>query len=402
MPELLLELFGEEIPARMQARGAAELSRLVGEALAALSPQGRGPSTGRVASRCAWRWRRARRAASTSERGPRVGAPEAALAGFLRKHGAAREALAERGGFWVLERAQPAREAAALVAEAMPALLRRFPWPKSMRWGGTSAFTWVRPLRRILCLLDGAVVPFDLRDGADDGHGLASGTLTEGHRFLAPGAFAVDGAAAWERGLLERRVVPDAAERRRRVAEGVAELAAARGLAVVPDAGLLDEVAGLVEWPVPLLGRIDAAFMDLPPEVMQVSMRVNQRYFALRDAEGGRRRSSPSPPTWRRPTAAPRSWPATSGCCGRASRTRGTSGTWTGARPSRTGWRRWRGWCSTRGWARRRRGRGASRRWRARWPRRRARTRSSPRGRRCCARRTSPRAWWASSRSCRA
>ncbi|MGI4795899.1 MAG: glycine--tRNA ligase subunit beta, partial [Janthinobacterium lividum] len=122
--------------------------------------------------------------------------------------------------------------------------------------------------------------------GADDGHGLASGAETEGHRFHAPGAFGVSSLETWRAGLLARHVVPDAAERRRRVAEGVAGLAAAEGLTVVPDDGLLDEVAGLVEWPVPLLGRIDDAYMDLPAEVMQVSMRVNQRYFALRDAAG--------------------------------------------------------------------------------------------------------------------
>ena len=155
-----------------------------------------------------------------------------------------------------------------------------------MRWGGTSAFTWVRPLRRITCLLDGAVVPFDLRDGADDGHGLASANLTEGHRFHAPGAFPVTGVADWAAKLRDRCVLVDAAERRQVIAEGVARLAADRQLSVVDDPGLLDEVAGLVEWPVPLLGRIDPAFMDLPPEVMQVSMRVNQRYFALRNVDG--------------------------------------------------------------------------------------------------------------------
>ena len=155
-----------------------------------------------------------------------------------------------------------------------------------MRWGGTSSFTWVRPLRRIVCLLDGAVVQFDLRDGADDGHGLESADITEGHRFLSPGAFAVASCADWQAKLLARHVIVDADERRTLVADGVRDLAATRQLSVVDDPGLLDEVAGLVEWPVPLLGRIDAGHMDLPPEVMQVSMRVNQRYFALRDAAG--------------------------------------------------------------------------------------------------------------------
>ena len=220
------------------------------------------------------------------ERGPRRTAPEQALAGFLRKHGASREQLREEGDFWVFDRVLPGIAAAELIARALPGVLRRFPWPKSMRWGGSSAFTWVRPLRRILCLLDGAPVAFDLREGDDDGHGLASANLTEGHRFLSPGAFPVASCAEWREELLARHVIVDAADRRRLIRDGVTGLAAERGLTVVDDAGLLDEVAGLVEWPVPLLGAIDAAYMDLPPEVMQVSMRVNQRYFATLDAAG--------------------------------------------------------------------------------------------------------------------
>ena len=155
-----------------------------------------------------------------------------------------------------------------------------------MRWGGTSAFIWVRPLRRIVCLLDGDVVKFDLRDGDDDGHGLAASNLTEGHRFLSPGAFAVSTCADWQVKLHQRHVIVDADTRKQKIVDGLRDLAATRGLAVVDDPGLLDEVTGLVEWPVPLLGKIDAAYMDLPAEVLQVSMRVNQRYFSLRDALG--------------------------------------------------------------------------------------------------------------------
>jgi len=286
MPELLLELFSEEIPARMQARAVNDLARLLTEALAALAPEGvrtfHGPR--RIALAAAVRPEVP--ASASTERGPRANAPEQALAGFLRKHGATQDQLAQDGGHWVLTLSSPATLAADLIATALPPLLRRFPWPKSMRWGDGSAFTWVRPLRRILCLLDGRVVSFTLADGADDGHGLVSGNETEGHRFHAPGPFAVSSFAEWHESLLARRVVPAAGERRRRVAEGIASLAAAEGLQIVPDDGLLDEVAGLVEWPVPLLGRIDDAYMDLPPEVMQVSMRVNQRYFALRQADG--------------------------------------------------------------------------------------------------------------------
>ena len=286
MPELLLELFSEEIPARMQARGAEDLSRLVAAALAPLRPAGlrafHGPRRIALAAHVS-----AEVAASSSvERGPRVSAPEQALAGFLRKHSAARERLRQEGEFWVLEKTEAGIDAAALIAREMPPLLRRFPWPKSMRWGGSSHFTWVRPLRRILCVLDGAVVPFDLRDGDDDGHGLSTGNITEGHRFLAPGVVAVRSAHGWRETLRARFVIADAGERRALIAEGLDAAAAARGLVLVEDGALLDEVTGLVEWPVPLIGAIDPAFMDLPPEVMQVSMRVNQRYFALREADG--------------------------------------------------------------------------------------------------------------------
>jgi len=286
MPEFFLECFGEEIPARFQARGAEELGRLVAEALAPIVPTGirsfHGPRRIALAAEVAG----SVAAAATFERGPRLSAPEQALAGFLRKHGASREALRQEGDFWVLEKTSPARDAASLIASVLPGLFWRFPWPKSMRWGGTSAFTWVRPLRRILCLLDGVVVPFALATAEDDGHGLASAGLTEGHRFAAPGAVAVQGLGSWLATLRVRKVIPEAAERVRLIREGVAGLAAARDLTVVEDQGLLEEVAGLVEWPVPLLGRIDAAFMDLPAEVMQVSMRVNQRYFALRTPDG--------------------------------------------------------------------------------------------------------------------
>ena len=286
MPAFFLELFSEEIPARMQVRGAEDLARLLREAFAALSPtavrQFSGPRRIAVAAHVA----DAVPAARSIERGPRMGAPEQALAGFLRKHAASRNALREEGGFYVLEKSAAAVPAAALVAAVMPDLLRRFAWPKSMRWGGTSAFTWVRPLRRILCLLDGRVVDFSLALPGDDGHRLMSGDVTEGHRFLSPGAVHVRNADEWERSLEQRHVIASAEERRARVVAGIADLAARQGLVPVDDPGLADEVSGLVEWPVPLLGRIDDAFMDLPAEVMQVSMRVNQRYFALRHADG--------------------------------------------------------------------------------------------------------------------
>ncbi|HME21052.1 MAG TPA: glycine--tRNA ligase subunit beta [Acetobacteraceae bacterium] len=286
MPELFLELFSEEIPARMQSRAADDLSRLCAEALAPLAPANvrsfHGPRRIALASDVSPQVA----TSNTTERGPRTNAPEQALAGFLRKHGASREQMRQEGDYWVLRKTAEPVQAATLIASTMPALLRRFPWPTSMRWGGASNFVWVRPLRRIVCLLDGRVVPFDLRDGEDDGHGLASDDLTEGHRFHAPDAFPVISCADWEAKLRKHRVLVDADERRRAIRDGIGELGGARRITPVDDPGLLDEVAGLVEWPVPLLGRIDDAFMDLPPEVRQVSMRVNQRYFAFRHADG--------------------------------------------------------------------------------------------------------------------
>ncbi len=286
MAEFFLELFSEEIPARMQARAADDLVRLVGEALAPLGfADARGFAGPRRIALVAT-VNDAVPQTRITERGPRASAPEQALAGFLRKHGATKDMLTQEGDFWVLDRVVPGVAAAGLIASAIPGLIRRFPWPKSMRWGGTSTLTWVRPLRRICCLLDGAIVPFDMRQGDDDGHGLASANLSEGHRFLSPGAFVVTSAAQWQSELRARHVLVDAAERRETVASAIALLAAGRQCQVVDDPGLLDEVAGLVEWPVALLGRIDPSFMDLPAEVMQVSMRVNQRYFALRHADG--------------------------------------------------------------------------------------------------------------------
>ena len=286
MPEFFLELFSEEIPARMQAKAADDLARLLGEALAALKPRNVTSFFGTRRIAVVAEIDAAVPESRISERGPRASAPEQALAGFLRKHGATRDQLTQEGDFWVLDRVVPGVDAAEAIGRAVPSLIRKFPWPKSMRWGGTSSLAWVRPLRRITCLLDGCVVAFDLVDGEDDGHGLVASNVSEGHRFLSPGPFTVTSAAQWQSELRQRHVIVDSAERHAIVATGVADLAASVGAAIVYDAGLLAEVAGLVEWPVPLLGRIDAGFMDLPAEVMQVSMRVNQRYFALRQPDG--------------------------------------------------------------------------------------------------------------------
>jgi len=286
MAELLLELFCEEIPARMQARAAEDLSRLFGDACAALLEA---PPRVFYGARRIGLTAQLKPSVTTEgkeERGPRIGAPDQAIDGFLKKHGATRDALQEEGQFWVLSKPGRILEARVLLAEVLPGLLRTFPWPKSMRWGGTSSMVWVRPLKRILCVLDGAVVPFSLAQGADDGHGLTSGDVTEGHRIMSPGAFSVRNFDDYKNALTTRHVVLEAEDRAGLIRGGINALASEAGLEVVPDEALIAEVAGLVEWPVPLLARIDDAFMDLPPEVMRTTMRVNQRYFALRRPDG--------------------------------------------------------------------------------------------------------------------
>ena len=285
MPELLLELLSEEIPARMQARAAADLERLVGGALdeARLPPESIDAYvTPRRLTLVAGGLPARQPDVREERKGPRADAPEKAIAGFLSSVGLDRDRLEERetgkGVFLFAVTARAGRDAPEALADVLPGALKRLPWPKSMRWGGRS-LRWVRPLRGILCLFDGAVVRFALED-------VVSGDTTVGHRFLAPRPFAVTGFADYAEKLRRARVVLDPAERRRAIAEGAGKLAASEGLKIVPDGALLDEVAGLVEWPAPLMGRIDAAFMDLPREVMTATMRANQKYFALEDVGG--------------------------------------------------------------------------------------------------------------------
>jgi glycyl-tRNA synthetase beta chain len=212
-------------------------------------------------------------------KGPRVGAPDQALEGFLRSAGVGRDALVERDGVYFATLSRGGRSTPEIVAQAVEAIVREFPWPKSMVWG-EGRLRWVRPLHRILCLFDGKVVPLSV-------DGIASGDLTQGHRFMGGGgAFSVTGFADYERALAEHFVVLDADARKARILEGARAACAARGLELVEDHGLLDEVAGMVEWPVPLLGDMDRAFLDLPPEVVRTSMRAHQRYFAVRPIGG--------------------------------------------------------------------------------------------------------------------
>ena len=282
MAELLLELFSEEIPARMQARGAADLRRLATDALKADGLEFASAQSYVTPRRLALvvdglPTRRPDR--REQKRGPRVGAPDRAIQGFLRANDATIEMCVERDDYLYLA----IESAGGTVAELLPgivnALIGGLAWPKSMRWGEGET-RWVRTLERVLCVFDGAPVALDLPDG------IASGDITTGHRFLAPEAFSVSSAAEYRDGLREARVILDPAERRRIVAEAAAALASAEGLSVRDDPGLLDEVAGLVEWPVPLIGRIDQEFMTVPDDVLITAMRSHQKYLSLLDSDG--------------------------------------------------------------------------------------------------------------------
>ncbi|MDX9997085.1 MAG: glycine--tRNA ligase subunit beta [Phenylobacterium sp.] len=278
MPQLLLELFSEEIPARMQAQAARDLERMARDRLAAegLIPEAAKAFAGpRRLTLCAEGLPAAQPDRREERKGPRVGAPEQALAGFLRSAGVTREQLVERDGVFFATIERKGRPTAEIVAAMVEDIIRDFPWPKSMTWG-TGTLRWVRPLKRILCVFDGEVVPFDV-------DGIVSGDLTEGHRFMGSGQpFAVRDFESYEEGLRKNFVLLDPQERKDKILEGARTLCFARNLELVEDAGLLDEVSGLVEWPVPVLGDMDPAFLDLPPEVIRTSMRTHQKYFAVR------------------------------------------------------------------------------------------------------------------------
>jgi glycyl-tRNA synthetase beta chain len=281
MPELLLELFSEEIPARMQAQAAKDIERLV---VGALSDRGllfegikafSGPRrlTLVIAGLPAQQ-----KDVEEERKGPRVGAPEKAIEGFLRSAGVTLEQCVKendgKGEFYVARIKRTGRPTADVLAEILPETFAKLPWPKSMRWPGSSV-RWVRPLHAIVCALDGEVVPFSFA-------GVESGQTTHGHRFLSKGPIEVRRFEDYVQKLRAAHVIVDAAERRESIRNAVVNGAFAIGLEPVPDEGLLDEVSGLAEWPVVLFGKIDDAYMDLPPEILRTTMRTHQKYFALR------------------------------------------------------------------------------------------------------------------------
>jgi glycyl-tRNA synthetase beta chain len=292
MPDFLLELLSEEIPARMQSKASADLARLFEAELAKA-----GLTAGRVET-----WATPRRLALVARdlpaeteavreesKGPRTSAPPQALEGFLRKTGLTQDRLEERDGVWFAVVDRPGRPTSAVLAEAVPAIIRAFPWPKSMRWGEASVSTeslrWVRPLQGIVALLGEEIVEVEIG-------GVRSGAATVGHRFHHSGPITIGSANDYVEKLCACHVVVDPAERRRIIAEGAAAAADFLGAELVADEGLLDENAGLTEWPHPIIGGFDPAFLEVPREVIQLTMRTNQKYFALtyppRNGEGDR------------------------------------------------------------------------------------------------------------------
>lgn len=290
MSELLIELFSEEIPARMQAKAEADL-------LAALAGKLKEAGLG---------WKNAfavsgprrltaviegldARSADVREekKGPKVGAPEQAVAGFLR--GAGLKDISEaqvvsdpkKGDFYVAYLTTPGRDATDVIAEAVPAIIREFHWPKSMRWG-TGELRWVRPLQGIVCVLDGKPVALEVG-------GVASGNTTEGHRVHGRGPYTVTGWADYKAQLEgQGHVILSRGDRRQMILDGIAKVCAGAGLEWIEDKGLLEEVTGLAEWPVVVLGQMDPDFLDLPPEVITLSMRTHQKYFAANSKKTGK------------------------------------------------------------------------------------------------------------------
>jgi glycyl-tRNA synthetase beta chain len=297
MPDLLLELFSEEIPARMQRQGVEDLRRLVTDALVergipyegAKSYVGPRRLTLNVVGLPA-----EQKATREERRGPRVGAPDAAIQGFLKSAGLARieeaaiEKDAKKGEFYVAAIERPGRATKDVLAEILPEIVKAFPWPKSMRWGPASArsdsLRWIRPLHAILCTFGSHHETPDIVAFTVDG--VSSGDVTRGHRFLAPGPIKVRRFADYADRLAKAKVVLDADRRKEAVLADARSLALANGLDLVEDAALLEEVAGLVEWPVVLMGEFEEAFLEIPSEAIRATIRANQKCFVLTDARG--------------------------------------------------------------------------------------------------------------------
>ncbi|MCO4091984.1 MAG: glycine--tRNA ligase subunit beta [Sphingorhabdus sp.] len=286
MTDFLLELRSEEIPARMQLKAKEDLARLFHDTLAKAGLAAASVETFATPRRLALiatGLPLATEAVSEETKGPKVGAPPQAMEGFLRKTGLSQDQLVERDGVFYAVVEKAGRQTADVLAEAIPAIIRAFPWPKSQRWGAASVSTeslrWVRPLQGIVALLGDAVVHCEI-------DGIVSGAETMGHRFHHSGPIIIGNAGDYIEKLRDAHVLVHFSERCRIIREGAKAAAEAAGLTLVEDEGLVIENAGLTEWPVPMLGRFDPAFLDVPQEVIQLTARVNQKYFVCHDAAG--------------------------------------------------------------------------------------------------------------------
>ena len=279
--DFLLELLSEEIPARMQARARADLARLFAEELQEAGISASAILTHSTPRRLVLIAREVPLETPTvavETKGPRVGATEQALSGFLQKFGLQKDQLIERDGVYFAERLAAGRPTSNVLAFAIQRIVEKFPWPKSMRWGD-GALRWVRPLHGIVALLGEEIVPVEVE-------GITAGAATVGHRFHHPGVITIGGADDYFEKLRACHVIVDQEEREAIVRDGAAKAAKDAGLALVEDEGLVVENAGLTEWPVPMLGRFDADFLDVPREVIVLTMRTNQKYFACTGADG--------------------------------------------------------------------------------------------------------------------
>ncbi|NOX82909.1 MAG: glycine--tRNA ligase subunit beta [Alphaproteobacteria bacterium] len=285
MPDLLLELFSEEIPARMQVRAASDLERSVNKALlgAGFMPEGiKAFATPRRLTVVATGLPIRQPDRREEKKGPRVGAPEKAVAGFLKSAGLSSVDQCEqredkKGSFYVAVIEQKGKDK--FIASLVPEIVRGFSWPKSMRWGDDD-LRWVRPLHSVLCAFNGEIVEFDI--GA-----IKSGDKTAGHRFMAPAEIQTRNFEDYESRLRAAKVILATDERKEIIARDAATLCKAQGLELVEDAGLLNEVAGLAEWPIAMMGSFDEKFLALPDEVLTASMRGHQKYFSVRDPKTG-------------------------------------------------------------------------------------------------------------------
>jgi len=289
MSDLLLEFFCEEIPARMQARAEADLARLLGDALksAGLTWDNLEAFSGPRRLGLAMSGLPLKTEAVREERkGPRTDAPQMAIEGFLRGTGlssldqcSVRED--KKGSFYIAVIETPGRDTGEVLKTALPEIARNFPWPKSMKFGeGAKAQRWVRPLHSLICLLGGEIVPVEV-------FGLTASNITQGHRIHGSGPFTVTGFADYAAQLKANGVILTRAERRQTILDGARAVCAEAGLELIEDEGLLDEVTGLAEQPVAVMGDMDTGFLDLPPEVITLTMRTHQKYFAVRDPKTG-------------------------------------------------------------------------------------------------------------------